>query len=62
MSLSVVAFWYSIMHLGNIKLRSSTIGQIGKTAFATEFLTVANTLLFCSIRNIVAEKLKLSWS
>ena len=29
---------------GKYKLGSSTIDQIGKTAFAAEFLTVANTL------------------
>ena len=40
-----VTFWYSIKNLGN-KLGSSTIGQIGKTAFIAEFLTVANTLTY----------------
>ena len=48
-------------YLKNIKLGSSTIGQIGKTVFAAEFLALGNTLLFYSIRNILAEKLELSW-
>ena len=41
---TIFTFWYSIKYFGN-KLESSTIGQIEKTMFTTEFLTVANTLL-----------------
>ena len=59
--LTFVTFWYFMNYLKNIKLGSSTIGQIGKTVFAAEFLALGNTLLFYSIRNILAEKLELSW-
>ena len=40
---TIFTFWYYIKYFGN-KLGISAFGQIGKTAFTAEFLTVANTL------------------
>ena len=40
-------FYILVLHavFGKHRFGSSAIGQIGKTAFTAEFLTVANTLL-----------------
>ena len=46
-------FWFHYFYIlllyevfGKHKLGNSTIGQIGETMFITEFLIVANTLIF----------------
>ena len=37
--------WKPFMNHEKHELRSSTIGQIGKTVFATELLTIINTMV-----------------
>ena len=55
----ILTFWYTIQHLGN-KLGSSVIDQIGKTAFTTEFFTVANTLEVVGAIKLVATNVIMS--
>ena len=43
MHFAIFTFWDSSKYFGD-KFGSSTIVQIGKTAFTAEFLTVANTM------------------
>ena len=47
---TIFTFCYSIKVFGKHKLGSSTIGQIRKTLFNTEFLTVANTLVMFNLK------------